>query len=81
MKVEKCRKLFKKEDKEFKKNKDLFAQELRNYVPDSDVSEDEAESEDKEVEESQDEDEEANEDKLPEEEEEKQVGPQDDDEF
>lgn len=31
----KCKKLFRKEDKEFKNNKELFEEELKNYVPDS----------------------------------------------
>lgn len=56
MKTDKCRKLFRKEDKEFKKNKGMFDEELKNYVPESEESEDESEDkEDQEVEDSQDE--------------------------
>lgn len=72
MKLEKCKKQFRVEDKEFKKNKELFTEELKSYFPESEVSEEEDDkSDDDEKEAENEEEDQDNEDeKIPEEEDE-----------
>lgn len=73
--VDKCKKLFKKEDKDFKQNRGLFDEELNEYLPDSEMSDDddendESDQDEKEAELSEDDEDQRKDDKKIEEDEE-----------